>query len=290
MNAAKLQYAGASPEALEYHYNIGNEFYRLWLDQSLSYTSALWQDNDTLESAQRRKVDYHCKQAKVKGAKRVLDVGCGWGGLLKALVEEYNVEHVVGLTLNQPHIDWVSAFNNPRIEIRLGNWAEHVAEEPYDTVFAWGVLEHAAKLNLSHAEQVAAYRTFFQLCHQWLKPGGWISLQTIAYGNTRKEDSSQFIETSIFPESDLPSLAQLAEASERLFEVKTLRNDREDYERTCREWLARLQTNRTAAVNLVGEEVVVRYEKYLKMAIIGFHVGRIGLLRMALRRLDKPRP
>ena len=289
MNTVKRQYSGASTEALEYHYNIGNEFFQLWLDQSLSYTCALWQDNDTLESAQARKVDYHCKQVRVKGAKRVLDIGCGWGRLLKSLGEEYEVEHAVGLTLNQPHVDWVTAFNNPRIEIRLENWAKHSPEEPYDAVFAWGVLEHAAKLGLSNAEQVEAYRTFFRFCHQWLKPGGWISLQTIAYGNTRKEDSSQFIETNIFPESDLPSLMQLAEACERLFEVRVLRNDRGDYERTCRAWLSRLQTNRTAAVNLVGDEVVARYKKYLKMAIIGFHVGRIGLLRMALRRIDKPR-
>lgn len=280
--------SGASTEALEHHYDIGNEFYQLWLDaQFLSYTCALWQEEtDTLEAAQLRKINYHCRQVKMAEAKRVLDVGCGWGGLLKYLAESYALERVVGLTLNQAHLDFIAAYQNPRLEARLENWAEHVPAEPYDVVFAWGVVEHAARPDLPAAEKVEAYRSFFRCCHRWLKPGGWLSLQTIAYGNMRHEDVSQFFITEIFPESDLPSLADLAEGSARLFEVVTLRNDREDYVRTCRAWLARLKANRTAAIALVGEEVVARYEKYLKLSIIGFHVGTTNLYRLALRRLD----
>lgn len=283
--------SGASVEALQYHYDIGNEFYQLWLDSGItSYTCALWEkEDDTLEAAQLRKADYHCNQVQVRRAKRVLDVGCGWGGLLKYLVEKYNVEKAVGLTLNQPHVDFVTAFNNPRIEVRLENWATHASREPYDVVFAWGVMEHAAKLGLSEMEKVEAYRKFFRLCHKWLKSGGWLSLQTIAYGNMRKEDFNQFISNEIFPESDLPSLVDIAAGSERLFEIVTLRNDRQDYVRTCRIWLERLKANREKAVKLVGEQVVARYEKYLKYSIISFHVGTTILLRIIFRRIDKPR-
>jgi cyclopropane-fatty-acyl-phospholipid synthase len=279
---------GASAEALEHHYDIGNDFYQLWLDeQFLSYTCALWEDeNNTLEAAQLRKVVYHCQQVGLEKGQRVLDVGCGWGGLLKYLVETYNLERAVGLTLNQPHLDCIATYHNPRIEARLENWAAHSPGEPYDVVFAWGVMEHAARPDLSPAEKVEAYRLFFRCCHSWLKPGGWLSLQTIAYGNMRREDMSHFFITEIFPESDLPNLADIAESSARLFEIVTLRNDREDYVRTCREWLSRLRANRAAAVNLVGEEVVTRYEKYLKLSIIGFHVGTTNLYRLTLRRLE----
>jgi cyclopropane-fatty-acyl-phospholipid synthase len=280
--------SGASAEALEYHYDIGNDFYQLWLDSKfLSYTCALYAtEGETLESAQQRKVDYHCRQVQIETAKRILDVGCGWGGLLRYLVENYPLERAVGLTLNQPHLDFIATYRQPRIEARLEDWAGHSPEAPYDVIFAWGVVEHAVSPDLSPVEKVAAYRRFFELCRSWLKPGGWLSLQTIAYGNMRREDVSQFITAEIFPESDLPSLADIAQGSERLFEIVALRNDREDYARTCREWLARLKANRARAVALVGEETVARYEKYLKYSIIGFHVGTTNLLRVSMRRHD----
>jgi cyclopropane-fatty-acyl-phospholipid synthase len=101
--------AGASQSALQHHYDVGNAFYALWLDtQLLSYTCALWeQDDETLETAQLHKVRYHCQQVKVEAAKRILDIGCGWGGLLKYVVETYEVERAVGLTMNQSHKAWV---------------------------------------------------------------------------------------------------------------------------------------------------------------------------------------
>ena len=116
-----------------------------------------------------------------------------------------------------------------------------------------------------------------------------MSLQTGVYGNMLREDFSQFIATDVFPESDYPNLVDLAKASERLFEIVAIRNDRKDYELTCKAWLSKLKANRTAAVNLVGSEVVARYEKYLNFCIIGFHIGTINLVRITMRRIDKPR-
>ena len=281
---------GASEQALESHYDLSNEFFALWLDRSLSYTSALWAgEDDTLEDAQTRKVDYHCDQVGVKGVDRVLDVGCGWGGLLKRLVDVYDVGKVVGLTMNQSHLDWIAAFQEPRIEVQRGDWADHVAAAPYDRVFAWGVIEHAAKGDLSDDEKVEAYRRFFRLCHGWLKPGGWMSLQTIMYENSRREDLNDFIIQEIFPESELPCLADIAQATSTLFEVRTLVNHREHYVRTLKAWRTRLRENRSRAIELVGETTVDKYEKYLNMFIIGFHVGTMNLGRFALRRIDNPR-
>lgn len=289
MNSVKTQNPGASAEAIQHHYDVSNDFYRIWLDSTNTYSSALWEENDDLELAQLRKIDFHIERARAKGAKRVLDVGCGWGSTVKRLVEMHGVEHVVGLTLSKAQADWIASFNHPQIEVKLESWSDHSPKEPYDAIISIGAFEHFAKPEFSASQKLEGYRTFFQRCHDWLKPGSWVSLQTIAYGNCRKEDMSKFISDDIFPESDLPTIADIAKASERIFEIVTLQNDREHYERTLKVWLKRLKANRKEAVELVGEEVVARYEKYLSFCIIGFHTGTIDLLRISMRRNDNPR-
>lgn len=287
--ATVQQNPGASAEAIERHYDVGNDFYRLWLDRACMYSCALWEEQDTLESAQLRKLDYHVAQARAAAAPRVLDVGCGWGGLLTRLTQVYGVERAVGLTLSRSQAAHVAALNDPRIEVRTENWLDHVPATPYDAIISIGAFEHFVKLDLSRAQKLAAYRTFFRRCHEWLRPGAMLSLQSIVYGNAGREDFSDFFDKEIFPESNLPHIAEIAEASDRLFEIVTLRNDRLHYERTFREWRRRLQARWAEAVALVGEETVLRYDKYFQLCIIGFHVGTMGLARVTLRRIDAPR-
>jgi cyclopropane-fatty-acyl-phospholipid synthase len=279
---------GASPQAIQYHYDVSNDFYRLWVDRSFTYSCAMWEDNDTLESAQMRKLDFHVEQARAKNATRVLDVGCGWGSLLQRLVEVHGVEQAVGLTLSKAQAEWNWARQHPRIDVRLESWTDHVPQTPYDAIISIGAFEHFARLELSQAEKVEAYRAFFARCHAWLKPGGWLSLQTIAYGNLRrgKQYADPFIPREIFPESDLPRLSEIAEATEHLFEVVALRNDRQDYAHTSREWFDRLRTKRAEAVRVCGQEVVARYERFLRMFGYSFELGAFILLRLALRRIN----
>lgn len=280
---------GASVQALEYHYDIGNDFYELWLDKTLSYTSALYEhEEDTLEQAQTNKVDYHFDETHIRGVERLLDVGCGWGGQLQRATTHYDVKHAVGLTLNQPHIDWIRGFDNPRIEVHRQNWRDHKPDEPYDRICAWGVMEHAARPGISDEEKRGVYREFFELCHSWLKPGGWLSVQTITYENAKRSDLNEFIEQQIFPESDLPSQCDVMCGREHLFEVTRMRNDREHYKRTLGEWRSRLRANAAAASAIVGEDVVQKYDKYLSLFMIGFHTGTMNLSRFAFRRIDRP--
>jgi cyclopropane-fatty-acyl-phospholipid synthase len=113
----------------------------------------------------------------------------------------------------------------------------------------------------------------------------------MAYGDLRRDKNHNdlFIANAIFPQSDFPRLADVAEASERLFEIVLLRNDRWDYVRTYREWFERLRARHAQAVQLVGEEVVARYERYLRTFSYSFELGAFGLLRIALRRIDRLR-
>lgn len=292
MNTVKIQNPGASAEALRHHYDVGNDFYALWLDPTCTYSSAHWEENEgseAFETAQIRKLDFHIEQARVKGAKRVLDVGCGWGSLLKRLVEVHDVERAVGITLNKAHSQSISAWKHPKIKVHLESWTEHSPKEPYDGIISLEVFEHFARLELSPAEKVAGYRAFFSRCHNWLKPGGLISLQTIVYENSQKEDFSQFFAEQVFPESDLARQAEIFQATDRLFEIVAFRNYREHYVRTLKLWLRRLKANRPAAVNLVGEEMVARYEKYLSLSMISMHTGATNVSCLTMRRIDKPR-
>lgn len=288
---------GGSAEAIQAHYDVGNDFYRLWLDPTLSYSCALWQEDepdDRLEAAQRRKIDYHVRAARARGAARVLDVGCGWGAVLRHLVDEAGVAHATGLTLSRQQRDHVAARADPRLRVLLESWADHVPAQPYDAVISIGAFEHFARPDWADADKVAAYRAFFASCHRWLRPGAWLSLQTIAYGNSDPAAAKgipehRFLLGDVFPEAELPTLENIIRACDGLFELVALRNDRDDYARTCQVWFKRLVARRAEAIAVAGEAVVTRYVRYLKMSMSLFHYGRICLLRLALRRLDEPR-
>jgi cyclopropane-fatty-acyl-phospholipid synthase len=285
--------AGASPEAIRRHYDVGNDFYRLWLDPSLTYSCALWEEGDSddiLEVAQRRKIELHAAWAQARGAARVLDIGCGWGSVLNHLVGAEGVQNAVGLTLSQEQADWITRTRQPGVEVRLESWADHAPAGRYDGVISIGAFEHFARADWDDAKRVATYRAFFARCHSWLKPNGRLSLQTIAFSQLEREKAKsspqgQFILDSIFPESDLPTLQHIEQASAGLFDLVQLRNDREHYERTCRVWCKRLTACRREAVAVAGEEAVARFVRYLKLAAALFQYGEIRLLRIAFRRL-----
>ncbi|MEV6010492.1 class I SAM-dependent methyltransferase [Streptomyces sp. NPDC051976] len=230
-------YQGATAESIKHHYDVSNDFFALWLDTELTYTCALRADGDTLESAQRRKLDYLIEGARAAGTRRVLDVGCGWGSLLKRLVGTYGVEHAVGLTLSDSQAERLRELALPRTEVRVENWLDHEPDGTYDAIISIGAFEHFARTGLSRAERVAAYREFFDRCRQWLPKGGRIGLQTNIKGNNVQMDKQTvrdllFIMDTIFPESEIPALSEVLEATEKLFDVVTLRNDPDHYSRT----------------------------------------------------------
>ena len=286
----KDRVGGASAQAIRHHYDVGNEFYRTWLDRTLTYSGAMWRDADDLEAAQIRKLDFHAEQARAVGAARVLDVGCGWGSLLTRLTTQHGVRGVVGLTLSQEQARWIGSSKQPRVEVRVESWADHQPEAPYDAIISIGALEHFARIDAPVSDKIANYRHFFERCHDWLRPGGHMSLQAIAYGNLLRDDiRSGFVVQEIFPESDFVRLAEIVEGCEYLFEIEYLRNDPEDYERTCVEWLDRLRKNRQRAEAIAGADLVEKWERYLDLSVRGWHLRATNLLRIAMRRIDRPR-
>lgn len=284
-------YRGASAGAIRHHYDIGNDFYALWLDSTLSYSCALWDgERDTLQAAQERKLDFLAGAARAVGAARVLDVGCGWGGLLRRLVERHGVEHVTGLTLSREQAEHVSRWADGRYDVHVQNWVDHQPSIRYGAVISIGAFEHFARFGMDRADRIGAYREFFTRCRQWLPPAGRLALQTNVKGNNVSMDRRTvrdllFIIDRIFPESELPWPSEILEASERLFDVVSARNDPDHYARTCREWHTRLLANRDRAQELVGAERVADYDRYLKAAADAFTKHHLGLVRIVFERV-----
>ncbi len=294
MSTTELTELSASRQAIARHYDTSNDFFRLWLDPvTMAYSCALYTDtaelgSEELETAQVRKIDFFLRQTGAAGAERILDVGCGWGGALRRALELGACE-AVGLTLSEAQADSIEAKPQPGLRIIREGWAEHTPERPYDAIVSIEAFEAFARLGLPADSKALVYRSFFERCWRWLRPGGCVGLQTIAYNNTDASDFDDFIANEIFPESDLPHLHELAVACERLFEVVLLRNDRLHYVATLHDWLARLKGRRAEALALVGEKTVVRFERYLRLSAFMFETGNCALYRLILRRIDQPR-
>jgi len=287
---AATPYAGASADAIAHHYDVGNDFYRLWLDATMTYSCALWAEGDTLERAQQRKLDHLIALAGAGGAERVLDVGCGWGSLLRRLVERHGVRHASGLTLSRAQAQALSAAADARIAVHVENWSEHRPAQPYDAIVSIGAFEHFAQFGLPRHERVAAYRRFFTRCRELLAPGGRLGLQTNVKGSNVRLDRRtatelRFVAERIFPESELPWPSEILAASEKLFAVRSVRDDAEHYARTCAAWHERLAAAREHATRLVGASTVEDYLHYLDVTVGHFRRRHLGLLRISFERV-----
>lgn len=274
--------------AIRHHYDVGNEFFQLWLDSSLTYSCAMREsEDDTLEAAQERKLRFHLDAVRAERAGSVLDIGCGWGSILHRLARTYRVPRAVGLTLSDEQAAFVSSRGYPGVEVRVENWTEYEPSEVFDGIISIGAFEHFARPEDSPAEKVSVYREFFTRCRDWLNSDGALSLQTIAYANMSRENASRFMQEEIFPDADLPTLAEIITAAEGVFELQRMHNARLDYAWTCEQWARRLRTRRDEALQLVAPEVVNRYERYLKLSALGFRMGKICLYRLVFHPFPK---
>ncbi len=172
---------GATRHAIEHHYDVGRDFFRLWLDARMVYSCALWRGDidDDLDRAQMAKLEWHATSAQVDGVSRVLDVGCGWGAMMGYLVAERQVGHVTGLTLSGDQFSAIPPSD--QIRVLLEDWRDHRPPAPYDAIVSIGAFEHFARPDLSRSQRREVYGSFFDHCALWLCDGGRLSLQSIAY-------------------------------------------------------------------------------------------------------------
>ena len=291
--------AGASADAIRSHYDVSNSFYQLWLGPSMMYSSAMWADaadRTDLEHAHRRKIDFFATRVLAgSGPRRVLDVGCGWGGTLRRLAGAHRVTGAVGLTLSRAQLDYLSRNPVPETDIRLEDWNDHHPDGLYDAIFSFGAFEHFARDGTSGPQRVAAYRRFFRSCMEWLAPGGRLALETIAHDGAPDTDAplgrgplGDFV-LNLFPESLCPHLAEIVLGFEPFFELEVLRSDPGDFARTFRAWLTALREHEREATAVAGEEVLRAFRRYLAASEIQFRTRAITNYRLVLHRRPEVR-
>ena len=236
-----LSHAGAAPAAIQFHYDAGSAFFRLWLGKTMTYTAARFEDGianeaapDALDRAQDNKLRHHLNAIEAGPGMRILDVGCGWGTLMRYAVEVFGVEAATGLTLSEDQFEYVTSQGVSRVDIRLQSYEHFEPPGVFDGIVSVGAFEHFVKPTLSKEQKIAAYANFFALCHKWLAPNRRLSLQTMAWGNVPADRHSEISIQRFFPDSDLPYIEEVIEASKDYFEVLTFENRRRDYELTLR--------------------------------------------------------
>lgn len=279
-----------SSAAIQRHYDIGDDFYALWLDGSMTYSGARWEDGDDLAAAQRRKLDLHIDALDLEPGARVLDVGCGWGSALARLVERVAPRRALGLTLSETQATFVSQLGLEGVEVRLAPWEELVDEE-FDGILSIGAFEHFAPCGIGRDDKIARYGAFFERCHALLADGGRLSLQTIAHEDAEEDPTSRaaaFLSADIFPESSLPRAAEIAVAAEPWFRLVGLRADPDDYAATLRVWRNNLRAAKEQAVAVTDEQQYQRYQRYLKMSELAFRMRACTLLRLVFERRPNP--
>lgn len=285
-------YAGAGPASIKFHYDQGDEFFALWLGSTMTYSCGMWNGpEDDLDSAQLRKLDYVAEEARVGGARRVLDIGCGWGSMLRRLVETHGVGYALGITLSEAQVAYieVDGDGDPRIEPRLQDWRTFDPEKPFDAVVSLATIEHFVRMGAPEEERAEIYRELFERCHSWLHPGGRLVFQTMAQGHApldrRAWRDLRLVLTKIYPNCGPPWLHELVAGCAGLFEIVRVHNDRLDYVPTLMAWRRNLRANRDRAVELVGEEVVETHERFFTGIARHFMLGQAELLRVTFSAL-----
>jgi len=219
-----LQTARRAFQVGERHYDIGNDLYRAMLDERLTYTCGYWEQATTLEAAQEAKLDLICRKLDLQPGQRVLDIGCGWGSFAKFAAERYGVQ-VVGITISREQAKLAQELcGDLPVEIRVQDY--RAVKERYDHIVSVGMFEHVGHKN---------YREYMQVAARCLKQDGLFLLHTIGKNLTRTAPDP-WIDRYIFPNGDLPSLAQISESVEDVFVIEDVHNFGTDYDRTLMAW------------------------------------------------------
>ncbi|HET8600230.1 MAG TPA: class I SAM-dependent methyltransferase [Segeticoccus sp.] len=262
-------------EAIHHHYDVGNAFYELLLGPSMTYTCACYPTADaTLEEAQAGKYDLICRKLDLRPGMRLLDVGCGWGGMVRHAVTHYGVS-ALGVTLSRDQADWAAKRIaheglSDQAEVRFMDYRD-VTERGFDAISSIGLTEHIGVKN---------YPAYFRFLLSRLREGGRLLNHCI----TRPDNlhpgipSAGFINRYVFPDGEITGSGQIIRVMQDTgFEVRHEENLREHYAMTCRDWVRNLRENWDEAVALVGEGTAKVWALYLAGSRLSFERNRIQL-------------
>jgi cyclopropane-fatty-acyl-phospholipid synthase len=258
--------------AIAHHYDVGNDFYRMVLGPTLTYSCAYFASPEaSLEDAQRDKLELICRKLRLKEGERLLDVGCGWGTFAIHAAAKHGVR-VVGVTLSEAQADLAAkrvadAGVADRVEIRVQDERD-VADGPYDAIASIGMFEHVG------TERLAQY---FAHLYELLRPQGRLLNHGISRpaGGRPGIGPRTFIANYVFPDGALHEVGAVVSTMQNAgFEVRDLESLREHYALTLRQWVANLERNRDAALTHVSEGRYRVWRLYMAASAINFEAGR----------------
>jgi cyclopropane-fatty-acyl-phospholipid synthase len=271
----------ADRKNIQHHYDVGNDFYGLWLDRNRVYSCAYFKKpDDTLDVAQEQKLDHICRKLDLKPGERFLDVGCGWGGLILWATRHYHVK-ALGITLSDEQHAYVTERIKElgiedRCEARLMDYRDVGEDEPFDKIASIGMFEHVGKRNL---------KAYFGKIFRLLKPGGMVMNHGITTNSLEDAELGSgigdFVEEYVFPGGELVHVSRvLSEMSAQGLEPWDAECLRLHYARTLWEWVGRLEAKQEEARRIVGEKMYRIWRIYMAGSAHAFDRGWISIFQI----------
>jgi len=268
-------------EAVRYHYDVGNEFFALFLDESMTYSCALFSRGaQTLAGAQHAKLDLIAQKLELTPGQRVLDVGCGWGSFAIHAAREYGV-NVTGITLSPSQAELArrlvaDAGVGDRVEIRVADYRD-LTDEPFDAIASIGMAEHVGQTQIDD---------YVGSLFRALKPGGLVLNHAISLMRPEEDPlADEFTMRYVFPDGEPLLLSRVQLAFERArFYTEHIEGFMTDYAVTLRHWHDRLDEHPAEAERLVGAERLRVWRLYLRAARHGFDVGYTAVYQLKARK------
>jgi len=260
----------------EAHYDIGNDLYRRMLDSHMTYSCGYWREAGDLEKAQQSKLDLICRKLHLAPGQKLLDIGCGWGGMARFAAERYGVE-VVGVTISREQAELARELcRDLPVEIRLQDYRS--LDESFDRVVSIGMFEHVGYKN---------YRTYMEVVGRCLREDGLFLLHTIG-GNSSVRTTDPWIERYIFPNGMLPSAIQISRAIEGIFILEDWHNFGPDYDRTLMAWYRKFEDAWPELRERYGERFYRMWRYYLLSCAGAFRARVNQLWQIVLSKSGAP--
>ncbi len=250
------------------HYDLSNDFFEAMLDPNMQYSCALFAEGDDLASAQLRKLDWICERLRLRPGLRLLDIGCGWGGLARYAARQYGCQ-VVGITISREQFRYAQRWcRELDVEIRLRDYRE--VTERFDRVVSVGMVEHVGYKN---------YHTYMRAAARSLGEDGLFLCQGIC-GNVSRVHTDPWIKRYIFPNSVLPSVACLTRAAEGVFVLEDIKNIGPNYDPTLLAWEQNFRRAWSRFADRYGERFRRMWRFYLLSCAGAFRARSLQVFSM----------